>query len=383
MQNVSNPNISIPLNVGWAPKQTIPVTHASNSKDLKLFYPQRWDVVNEGANPHGIWYQGKLGVPRTDITNPGKGAKAAKARALFASRLEQIKGNLTLNKPIQTVGEVPDRSWLSYYADNAGADGLIYNNVYDNGYNNQVILGFRKLVQNTSKPAITTKNYTYFDKTNFNDNSAIYHFQRLLDGGFQQVKSRGDVTTDFPVRIYQIPKQKKEAYDEILNRAGDKVSTSEINQVLDDIFYGGTSVDLDGKPLGVILTDSPNVYSNIVSHELDHAIHTPSQYPVGFSKNASAYFLQNNGSELAARGSQIKDYFKITNPNQPITEDMLKYASQNYIKDTGINNNMTEFFSNIVDWKQAAKWLSKYATGVSIPTLGTTFPSLEKYNEQK
>ncbi|MDD7757048.1 MAG: hypothetical protein PUJ51_21590 [Clostridiales bacterium] len=44
-----------------------------------------------------------------------------------------------------TVGEVPNRSLLSYQADNMGSDGLIYNGVYDNGYNNnQVILSFKK-----------------------------------------------------------------------------------------------------------------------------------------------------------------------------------------------------------------------------------------------
>ena len=44
-----------------------------------------------------------------------------------------------------TVGEVPSRSSLSYQTDNMGADGLIYNGVYDNGYNNnQVILSFRR-----------------------------------------------------------------------------------------------------------------------------------------------------------------------------------------------------------------------------------------------
>jgi hypothetical protein len=52
---------------------------------------------------------------------------------------------LVLEKPIITVGDVPDRSALSYQADALGADGLIYNNVYDNGYNNnQVILSFKK-----------------------------------------------------------------------------------------------------------------------------------------------------------------------------------------------------------------------------------------------
>lgn len=52
---------------------------------------------------------------------------------------------MRLEKPMTTVGDVPSRSKLSYDADAAGADGLIYNNVYDNGYNNnQVILSFKK-----------------------------------------------------------------------------------------------------------------------------------------------------------------------------------------------------------------------------------------------
>lgn len=46
---------------------------------------------------------------------------------------------------MQTIGDVKDRSRLSYDADNMGADGLIYNDIYDNGYNhNQVILGWRQ-----------------------------------------------------------------------------------------------------------------------------------------------------------------------------------------------------------------------------------------------
>ena len=146
INNSSLKSEQIPLNIGWGPKQTIPVSRASNSGNMQLFFPNRWDAVNEGANPHGIWFQGKLGYPRTDFTNPGKGEKAAKARALFASRSMQTEGDLTLEKPIITIGDVPSRSQLSYYADNAGADGLIYNGVYDNGYNNnQVILSFKKM----------------------------------------------------------------------------------------------------------------------------------------------------------------------------------------------------------------------------------------------
>lgn len=130
------------LNVGWAPKQTTGVRRAGDLTEM--YYPGRWDVVEEGANPFGVWLQGKFGIPRTDITNPGKGAKAKRARELFAER-PQYSGQVTLDKPIQTVGEVPNRSALSYDAERMGADGIIYNNVYDNGYNNnQVVFSFKR-----------------------------------------------------------------------------------------------------------------------------------------------------------------------------------------------------------------------------------------------
>ena len=137
------PTVEPTLNIGWGPKQTLKVSRAG--KYDQMYFPERWDVVNEGANPHGVWLQGKYGIPRTDVTNPGKGIKAAKARNVFSARSDKYTGASTLDKPMITIGEVPNRSLLSYQADNMGADGLIYNGVYDNGYNNnQVILSFRR-----------------------------------------------------------------------------------------------------------------------------------------------------------------------------------------------------------------------------------------------
>ena len=133
----------LPSNVGWGPKQTITVSHKSDSpKPLVLLNPERYDAVNEGANPLGIWYQGKLGIPRT--VNTGA-TKAQRARKLFDDRPFTHKGDLTLEKPLVTIGEVPNRSTLSHQAEKLGADGIMYNGVYDNGYkNNQVILSFKQ-----------------------------------------------------------------------------------------------------------------------------------------------------------------------------------------------------------------------------------------------
>lgn len=141
------------LNVGWAPSQTINVRRAGELTEM--YYPNRWDVVEEGANPFGVWLQGKFGTPRTDVTNPGKGERAAKARALFAKRPQYI-GNVTFKKPIEVIGDVKDRSTLSYNAERMGADGVIYNGFYDNGYNNnQGMFSFVKpnLSSSSGKPA--------------------------------------------------------------------------------------------------------------------------------------------------------------------------------------------------------------------------------------
>ena len=142
-------NNQLPNNIGWGPKQSIKAIHDSNQNtSLNLYNTNRWDVVYEGANPHGIWFQGKFGNPRTTANTsiPGKSEKAAKARKLFEERPYRHKGELVLEKPLVTVGDVPDRSFLSYFGDKIGADGIIYNNVYDNGYgNNQVILSFKHL----------------------------------------------------------------------------------------------------------------------------------------------------------------------------------------------------------------------------------------------
>lgn len=123
------------LNVGWAPKQTIPVSHLAEApiSQFRLFNPDRWGYLTEGQNPFGIWFspQQNVGIPRM---KPSKRLKAARARAKFQTRPWRIEGDLSLEKPIVTIGEVPNRSALEYAAERSGADGIIFNNIYDNGF---------------------------------------------------------------------------------------------------------------------------------------------------------------------------------------------------------------------------------------------------------
>lgn len=162
----------LPNNVGWGPRQSIHVTHDANtSNKLQLHSPERWDAVYEGAPEAGIWYQGKVGNPRTAANHsvPGKAEKAAKARDRFAKRPYRVEGDLELERPIVTVGDVADRAALERAADKMSADGVIFNNVYDNGYsNNQVIFSLRDDLKNgtmthklTGKVVIPTENNPY------------------------------------------------------------------------------------------------------------------------------------------------------------------------------------------------------------------------------
>jgi flagellum-specific peptidoglycan hydrolase FlgJ len=162
----------LPNNVGWGPRQSIHVVHDKNSARLpKLYFPERWDAIHEGAPEAGIWYQGKFGNPRTAANHsvPGKAEKAAKARERFAKRPYRVEGDLELERPIVTVGDVPNRAALERAADKMSADGVIFNNVYDNGYsNNQVIFSLRDDLKNgtmthklTGKVVIPTENNPY------------------------------------------------------------------------------------------------------------------------------------------------------------------------------------------------------------------------------
>jgi flagellum-specific peptidoglycan hydrolase FlgJ len=171
--NKGTPSVKpLPNNVGWGPRQSIHVTHDANtSNKLQLHSPERWDAVYEGAPEAGIWYQGKVGNPRTAANHsvPGKAEKAAAARDRFAKRPYRVEGDLELERPIVTVGDVPNRAALERAADKMGADGVIFNNVYDNGYsNNQVIFSLRDDLKNgtmthkpTGKTVIPTENNPY------------------------------------------------------------------------------------------------------------------------------------------------------------------------------------------------------------------------------
>lgn len=135
------------LNVGWGPKQTIGVRHLSTSpiKKFNIFNPGQYGSVPSELlqqmdipeilrqNPFGVWFskQTESGTPRMTAR---KRLKSARARTEFQTRPYEITGDLVLEKPIVTIGDVSNREALEWTAERMGADGVIFNNIYDNGF---------------------------------------------------------------------------------------------------------------------------------------------------------------------------------------------------------------------------------------------------------
>lgn len=134
-----------------------------------------------------------------------------------------------------------------------------------------------------------------------------------------------------------------------------------------------------------ILDDAPDRYKNpkyrtaVEAHEFAHFAFNPQRRPPldvynpPLTNPHREYLLglrdlHEYGTELTARGTQIKNYFGL-DKDKPITEDMLKYAADNYVKDKGFDNNMTDFFSGIKNYKEMAKWLSELSPMLALPLL--------------
>ena len=225
------------------------------------------------------------------------------------------------------------------------------------------------------------------NNSSVNSDALNLHFQRLKNGGYDKLeKQLQDYMANNPLssgsfyirdngRIGEIPFVRKNLRDQVSIETPQNQNSIFTKQDLENA--GGaiafTSRGMIEYSPEALLKNGYDIHGSL-SHELDHALHIPIERPQGFdlsnlSKEDQLYFTKFNGTELSARGSQIKDWLKFNRADQNITENDLKNADQNYINDTGMNNKMTQFFNSISDYKKAAEWLSKYATGLSIPII--------------
>lgn len=110
------------LNVGWAPAQTVTVSHGSDVplSQFTVPYPEQW-AVTKGASPY------------TFYTNIGEEPVGMMRQRRYWNRYNQ-----TLRKPMVQVGEVVGegknntRNQIMADAMSAGADGLILDGIADN-----------------------------------------------------------------------------------------------------------------------------------------------------------------------------------------------------------------------------------------------------------
>lgn len=162
---------------------------------------------------------------------------------------------------------------------------------------------------------------------------------------------------------------------------GDEYSDDEIREIIDEISGYGVlngniikSKNVD-EFIDLFLEGNPNISNKdvenfIKSHEVEHKIHYPDSDAdkSGFDLNkigddeVKDYFKEDHFTEMAARGTQIKNYFGLTDDAQEVTPEMLEYAARNYLKDYGNDNEMKEYFESISDYKKAAKWITDHAS---------------------
>lgn len=162
---------------------------------------------------------------------------------------------------------------------------------------------------------------------------------------------------------------------------GDEYSDDEIREIIDGISGYGVlngniirSKNVD-EFIDLFLEGNPNISNKdvenfIKSHEVEHKIHYSDSDAdkSGFDLNkidddeVKDYFKEDHFTEMAARGTQIKNYFGLTDDAQEVTPEMLEYAARNYLKDYGYDNEMKEYFKSISDYKKAAKWITDHAS---------------------
>lgn len=124
-----------------------------------------------------------------------------------------------------------------------------------------------------------------------------------------------------------------------------------------------------GEP-GVVFADAThggNVLTGrqkdlIAAHEVHHGLVKPSygfqdELRLGIDTSSIASIDRKNrisskylssGHEIIARMAQLKNYYGMKE-GEVFTKDHLDYARSNYIQDTGVDNNMTEFFAMITN----------------------------------
>lgn len=193
--------------------------------------------------------------------------------------------------------------------------------------------------------------------------------ERLWNGGFDRLEKYGDISR-------YSPQQRT-----IILNSNPKIETS---VTLGEQPGTGTYRETYSINKDVLRDYTLQQSSDVKAHEMVHYMYRPSKeqeaelaYNVRqYFKRPEGrdYFRQSRATEQTARGTQIKNYYGLNEGNQDITPAMWEYARRNYVKDTGINNNMMEWLNSVDERDISAfvKWLSNNAPVIAAPLIGGT-----------
>lgn len=141
----------------------------------------------------------------------------------------------------------------------------------------------------------------------------------------------------------------------------------------------------------------------ITAHEFQHAVddvrirknmptfeqsQSPSITPPGTDMSKVPWYVQDyfqleDGTELHARLAQLKNWYGIKDPNQPITLEMWNHARRHYVPSMGgFDNNMQQMFRAVTDPKKFLDWINP-RVAVQAGAVGTVGLSTLKTDEKK
>lgn len=255
--------------------------------------------------------------------------------------------------------------------------------------------GLKWLLMKPTPTITSTKLSATSTNSNLKDNPFKFYYGRLKDGSYKNVGG-----TKFPLKELQEdlmpfdisdPKQlqivsdrlkvsKKEVLDHYNKNPGIQLLHTEkyIEDRLPTIIYNSqVKQEVDALPYAI-------------NHEFNHILHfvygnySAKMKPdfilpldefinemrkikpdksISELVNDYKYFTEKGYTELSSRGTQIKDFLKISDNSTPITEEGYKKALKEYPKIQ--DNLMTEFFVLMgKDYRKAAEYLTKTSSGV-------------------
>lgn len=243
---------------------------------------------------------------------------------------------------------------------------------------NEVAKNAEKIIKKEDLPS--------YAKPNWQGDAVELTKDRLRNGGFDRLENNLKEDQDLFVKSIQdfIPgkglkflknpiftKYSAELKEKALKATPSNPKSSELK--LKPTNWGGSDsggIVNENSKFGVF-SDAPEFVrkgqtkSDIDAHEFVHYV-----YPLRNIMPDESIFSKSRfpADEIITRGTQIKNYFGLKE-GEPLTEDMLKYAAQNMVKDRGYDNNLTEFFSHIIDFDKMAKYIDKYAPIIATPIL--------------